>query len=103
MDTKEQASASNESTVVSRDDQPRALAISERGIRTSADFANVMSALMGDLIAGRVTPQVGNATCNVGGKLLKIVEMQHRYGTTGDSSGTVKTLLLADVPLAKAA
>ena len=36
---------------------------------------------MSDLIDGRVTPTIGNATCNAGGKLLKIVEMQYRYAT----------------------
>jgi hypothetical protein len=39
-----------------------------------------MSALMSDLIEGTVTPQVGNATCNAGGKLLRIVELQYKYG-----------------------
>ena len=38
-----------------------------------------MSALMSDVIQGRITPQVANATCNAGGKLLKVVEMQYRY------------------------
>ena len=65
---------------------PRTLKFSEAGISTCADFASVMSALMSDLIAGRVTPQVGNAVCNVGGKLLKIVEMQHNYGTSWKGS-----------------
>lgn len=60
--------------------EPRSLAISERGIRTGGDFASLMSALMSDIIGGRVTPQVGNAACNAGGKLLKIVEMQMQYG-----------------------
>lgn len=36
---------------------------------------------MSDLIAGKVTPQIGNAVCNAGGKLLKIVEMKYKYGT----------------------
>lgn len=56
----------------------------------------MMSALMSDLIAGRVTPQIGNATCNAGGKLLKIVDMQYKYGTTGDEKGRQRrTLVLA--------
>jgi hypothetical protein len=42
-----------------------------------------MSALMTDLIEGRVSPGIGNAACNAGGKLLKVVELQHRYGTPG--------------------
>jgi hypothetical protein len=53
-----------------------------------------MSALMSDLIEGRVTPSVGNATCNAGGKLLKVVELQYKYGTKGVGTGE-KTLLLA--------
>ena len=66
---------------------PRSLAISERGISTGSEFAGLMSALMGDIIAGRVTPAIGNAACNAGGKLLKIVEMQYRYGTQNGNQG----------------
>ena len=55
---------------------PRTLAIAERGVNTGRDFAALMSALMSDLIDGSVTPQVGNAICNAGGKLLKVVEME---------------------------
>lgn len=72
---------------------PRSLAIAQRGIVTGNHFAKMMSALMADLIEGRITPGVGNATCNAGGKLLKVVEMQAKYGHSG--SGTTKTLLLA--------
>lgn len=74
--------------------EPRSLNISEQGIKTGSDFANLMSALMSDIIAGRVTPSVGNAACNAGGKLLKVVEMQYRYGTNGAGQGE-KVLLLA--------
>jgi len=52
-----------------------------------------MSALMSDLIEGRVTPNVGNATCNAGGKLLKVVEMEYKYGTKGE--GSKRKLMLA--------
>lgn len=41
-----------------------------------------MSALIGDVLSGAVTPVVCNAAVNAGGKLLKVVEMQHRYGTS---------------------
>ena|SRR5690349_18472431 len=67
--------------------QPRSLRAAERGVKTGHDFANLMSALMSDLIDGRVTPAIGNATCNAGGKLLKVVEMQYKYGTQGDGGG----------------
>lgn len=60
--------------------QPQSLAIANSGVKTGTDFANLMSNLMSDLIAGRVTPQIGNAVCNAGGKLLKVVEMKHKYG-----------------------
>lgn len=73
---------------------PRSLTAAERGIKTGRDFANLMSALMSDLIEGRVTPAVGNATCNAGGKLLKVVELQYKYGTKGVGTGE-KTLVLA--------
>jgi hypothetical protein len=65
-------------------EEPRSLALAQRGIRTGADFANMMSALMSDIIAQRVTPQIANATVNAGGKLLKVVEMQYKYGGKGD-------------------
>lgn len=42
---------------------------------------------MSDLIEGRMSPAVGNATCNAGGKLLKMVEMQYRYGAPGSAAG----------------
>lgn len=92
MDHKEQSA-----TEVNQKDsqgEPRSLHISERGIRTGTDFANMMSALMSDIIAGRVTPQVGNAACNAGGKLLKIVEMQHQFGKPNTSGS--KEIILAN-------
>lgn len=53
-----------------------------------------MSALMTDIISSRVTPAVGNAACNAGGKLLKVVEMQHKYGTQNGGTGA-RVLTLA--------
>lgn len=72
--------------------KPKSIAIASAGVHTAGDFANLMSALMSDLIEGRLTPAVGNATCNAAGKLLKIVEMNQRYGK-GD--GNDRDLLLA--------
>lgn len=65
---------------------PRSLAIAAQGIETAEDFAKMMSSLMSDMIDGRVTPQVGNATCNAGGKLLRVVELQYKYGTSADGA-----------------
>lgn len=51
-----------------------------------------MSALMSDVITGAVTPNVANATVNAGGKLLKVVEMQYRYGTPKNAQPLTLTL-----------
>lgn len=61
--------------------QPASLAIAKGGIRTANDFARLMGALMGDLLEGSVTAEVGNSTCKAGSNLLKAVEMQHKYGS----------------------
>lgn len=74
-------------------DNPRSLDIASKGIKTGRDFADFMSCLMSDIVAGRVTPQVGNAACNAGGKLLKVVEMQYKYGDS--TPGRPKALKLA--------
>ncbi len=60
---------------------PRSLAIARNGITTSSQFAELMSSLMSDIIENRVTPAVANATVNAGGKLLKMVELEYKYGT----------------------
>lgn len=72
--------------------RPRSLQTSERGIRTGADFATFMSSLISDIIARRVTPEVGNAACNAGGKLLKVVEMQYKFGNPSERNGAVLVL-----------
>lgn len=58
----------------------KSIVLAERGVHTGADFASVMSALLTDTIAGRIDPQVSNASCNIAGKLLKVVELQYKYG-----------------------
>lgn len=65
-------------------DHPRCLALAEKGIKTGTDFANLMSALISDIVSGRINPLVANATCKAGNNLLKIVEMQYRYGKSAD-------------------
>ena len=75
--------------------KPRSLAMAVNGVKTGADFAGLMSAVMSDLIEGTMTPAVGNAVCNAGGKLLKVVEMQHKYGTqVAQTPGIEKVLKL---------
>jgi hypothetical protein len=72
----------------------KSLAIAKRGIKTSHDFANFMGALMSDLIEGTVVSGTANAVCNAGGKLLKVVELQYRYGEPKGAGQGPKTLQL---------
>jgi hypothetical protein len=77
------AKKSTSTTTNTEASTPRSLAIAERGVNTGPEFASLMSAMMTDLIAGTITPNIANATCNAAGKLLKVVEMQHKYGKAG--------------------
>lgn len=83
------------STTMARGRKPRSSPIAAKGVKTGRDFADFMSALMSDLIEGRVSPMVGNAACNAGGKLLKVVEMEYRYATKNGEAAEKPTLKLA--------
>lgn len=71
----------NKKTVVSPEKSGSdSLVLSKKGLRTSQDFAALFATLMTDLLSSKVTPTVGSVVCNAGGKLLKVVELQQRYG-----------------------
>jgi hypothetical protein len=55
-----------------------------------------MSALLSDTITGKIDPRISNAACNISGKLLKVVELQHKYGRKGAS---VDDRILALTPI----
>ena len=74
---------------------PNCLAISERGIRTAQDFAQFMSAIMGDVIAGRLANGKAAAATRSGVALLKVIEMQYKYGSETEQPGK-RTLRLID-------
>jgi hypothetical protein len=93
--SKKQTTATEE---VAKRQRANSLTISEKGLITGHDFAAFMSALMSDLVGGRVSPMVGNAACNAGGKLLKVVEMQMKYGTASASAQGAKVLFLTGTP-----
>jgi hypothetical protein len=52
-----------------------------------------MSALMPDIICGDITPQQANAAVNAGGKLLKVNELQLKYGKVDAQSPRPMTLI----------
>ena len=68
--------------------ESQALALADRGVRSSGDFRNLMSALMTDTIKGTLSPEVTNAVCNAGGKLLKMVELEYKYASKPNARGT---------------
>ena len=74
---------------------PNCLGISERGIRTAQDFAQFMSAMMGDVISGRLTHNKAATATRSGVALLKVIEMQYRYGSETEQPGK-RTLRLID-------
>lgn len=65
---------------------PASAKLADNGIVTGADFSRVMAALLADTIAGRIEPQRANASCNVAGKLIRMVELQHKYGRQVEGS-----------------
>ena len=86
MANQKSSSVAKRETVVAKQQPARSLAIADQGVTTGQQFAALMSALMTDLVTGAVTPEIGNATCKAGGKLLKVVEMQHKYGKGSGAS-----------------
>lgn len=74
---------------------PRSVGIASRGIRTAGDAANFLSALIGDVMTEAVPTKIANTACNGMGKLLKVVDMQQRYGKPKDGEPE-KMLVLAD-------
>ena len=78
--------------------KPRSLEISAAGTATGAQFANLMSAVMADVIDGSLSTDVSNAVCNAGGKLLKVVEMQYKYGGQQKHQGPPDLSLTGDAP-----
>lgn len=79
---------------------PTCVALANNGISTAADFLRMMTALMADTVTGRVQPQTANATCNVAGKIIRMVEMQHKYGRQVEGSNE---RLLALTPIVASA
>lgn len=75
-----------------KEDGPLSVLVSERGIKTSSDFADFMGALMADVVSGRIKPEVAKAACLAGDKLLQVAKMQIAHGF--DKDGVKKVLRL---------
>ena len=76
--------------------EPRINKFATKGIKTSRDFANLMSALISDLIDKRVSSETGSAVCLAGGRLLRVIEMEYRFRGKGGAPVESQALTLAD-------
>lgn len=70
---------------------PRCVEIAEKGITNSQQTIRYLSALVADASAGRVTTGLVHGACNAVGKILRVVELESRYGTA-KGSGQEKVL-----------
>ena len=61
-----------------------------------------MSRMISDMLAEKVPTDVGNAVCNAGGKLLKVVELQFKYGNADEQGKKDIHLALEDRTTRKA-
>ena len=77
---KEKRSSTKTSPSATAQTIARSQVIADGNLRSGADFAHLISALISDVVGGRLAPPVLSATCNGVGKLLKMVELQHKYG-----------------------
>src|SRR4051812_28504212 len=84
--------ARKENKMAIQTENPTSAMIAARGIKTAADFAQFMGAMMEDLVEGRIEPDVAQAACKAGAAMLQVVKMQLEYGRE-ESDGT-RTLLL---------
>lgn len=71
----------------------KSVQIASGGIRTARDAGNFLSALIGDVMTEAVPARLANTSVNAMGKLLKVVEMQHKYGKPEDGN---KSLVLSE-------
>lgn len=68
-------------------------AIARAGIGNSQNVKHLMSALIPDILEGIVDIASANAVCNATGKLLRMLELELKYGGSGKSVAP-KALLL---------
>jgi hypothetical protein len=59
--------------------QPRVNAVASRGVRTTADLADLASGLISDLIEGKISPAVASNVIASGNLLVRTAEFQMRF------------------------
>lgn len=75
---------------------PKSVALmAGEGLQDSRKCANVLGAIALDVLTSQITPQVGNTACNAIGKMLKVKELEIKYGLA-EGPGQPKRLALTD-------
>ena len=64
---------------------PASLTVARKGIKSSSDFCEFYAAMISDVVSGQMTPQQANAACNGGDKIIKMLDLERKYGTRPDS------------------
>jgi hypothetical protein len=70
------------------------LAIAQGGLRTGFDTINMLTATITDVLEENVTTNQANVVVNAIGKVLKVVELQFKYGKPRTDRGGERDLVL---------
>jgi hypothetical protein len=54
--------------------------IADGDVKDAQHFAKVLSALMSDALMNAIPPSQGNVVCKAAGLIIKVTEMQLKYG-----------------------
>jgi hypothetical protein len=76
----------------------RSLTIAKAGLRTGFDTINMLTATITDVLEEEITTNQANVVVNAIGKVLKVVELQQKYGKP-KADGRDRDLVLSGQPL----
>ena len=54
--------------------------LAKKEVRTALDYSKLMATLMTDVIAGDISPRTVNAAVNAGRQIIKVAELNLKYG-----------------------
>ena len=74
--------------------QTRSLTIARQGLKTGFDTINMLTATITDVLEEEITTNQANVVVNAVGKVLKVVELQQKYGKPKDGGGRDRDLIL---------
>lgn len=63
----------------------RSFNVARRGVKTGSDFTELITSLMCDVVIGDVEESAAAVSLNAAGKLLKLTELQLKYGARNGS------------------